>query len=43
MMIQHLNKYNMKQINIKNSIGGGGFNPLEIRVVNHIAGGVCNG
>lgn len=43
MMIQHLNKYNMKQINIKNSIGVGVFNPLEIRVINLLAGGVYNG
>lgn len=31
----------MKQINIKNSIGGGGvFNPLEIRFVNLLYRGV---
>lgn len=39
MMIQLLNKM---YTNIKNSTGGGGFNPLEIRVVNLLAGGFCN-
>lgn len=37
MMTQLLNKM---YTNIKNSIGGGVFNPLEIRVVNLLAGGV---